>query len=96
MDSEKEAQNPGKRLKRIAGLYAIQKSPKKPKVKKSAKDVIEEEAADYEKEKEELRLRISVAGKDGSKRHVCCLHKLTRACGEVHAIMETPQLLKMD
>ncbi|GKD89100.1 hypothetical protein Tco_1364607 [Tanacetum coccineum] len=55
MDSEKEAQNPGKRLKRIAGLYAIQKSPKKPKVKKSAKDVIEEEAADYEKEKEEFR-----------------------------------------
>ncbi|GJX67134.1 hypothetical protein Tco_0302861 [Tanacetum coccineum] len=36
---------------------------------KSAKDVTEEEAAEYEKEKEELRLRISVAGKDGSKRH---------------------------
>ncbi|GKF61642.1 hypothetical protein Tco_0181696, partial [Tanacetum coccineum] len=35
--------------------YATQKSPKKPKVMKSAKDVTEEEAAEYEKEKEELR-----------------------------------------
>ncbi|GKC38892.1 hypothetical protein Tco_1051276 [Tanacetum coccineum] len=55
MDSEKEAQKPGKRLKRVAGSYATQKSPKKPKVMKSAKDVTEEEAAEYEKEKEELR-----------------------------------------
>ncbi|GJX85840.1 hypothetical protein Tco_0336614 [Tanacetum coccineum] len=70
IDSEKEAQKPGKRLKRVAGSYATQKSPKKPKVMKSAKDVTEEEAAEYEKEKEELRLRISVAGKDGTKRHV--------------------------
>ncbi|GJV47179.1 hypothetical protein Tco_1437391 [Tanacetum coccineum] len=55
MNSEKEAQKPGKRLKRVAGSYGIQKSPKKPKVMKSAKDVTEEEAAEYEKEKEELR-----------------------------------------
>ncbi|GKA74574.1 hypothetical protein Tco_0780876 [Tanacetum coccineum] len=55
MDSEKEAQKPGKRLKRVAGSYATQKSPKKSKVMKSAKDVIEEEAAEYEQEKEELR-----------------------------------------
>ncbi|GJX25837.1 retrovirus-related pol polyprotein from transposon TNT 1-94 [Tanacetum coccineum] len=54
MDSEKEAQKPGKRLKRVAGSYATQKSPKKPKVMKSAKDVTKEEAAEYEKEKEEL------------------------------------------
>ncbi|GKC16377.1 hypothetical protein Tco_1013159 [Tanacetum coccineum] len=48
MDSEKEAQKPGKRLKRVAGSYATQKSPKKPKVMKSVKDVTEEEeAADY-------------------------------------------------
>ncbi|GJR00424.1 hypothetical protein Tco_0523408 [Tanacetum coccineum] len=55
MDLEKEAQKPGKRLKRVAGSYATQKSPKKPKVMKSAKDVKEEEAPEYEKEKEELR-----------------------------------------
>ncbi|GKF87232.1 hypothetical protein Tco_0258109 [Tanacetum coccineum] len=42
MDSEKEAQKPDKRLKRVAGSYATQKSPKKPKVMKSAKEVIEE------------------------------------------------------
>ncbi|GJU09805.1 hypothetical protein Tco_1132201 [Tanacetum coccineum] len=34
MDSEKEAQKPAKRLKRVAGSYATQKSPKKPKVMK--------------------------------------------------------------
>ncbi|GKE63862.1 hypothetical protein Tco_1514229, partial [Tanacetum coccineum] len=50
MDSEKEAQKPSKRLKRFAGSYAIQKSPKKLKVMKSAKDVTVEEAAEYEKE----------------------------------------------
>ncbi|GKE28155.1 hypothetical protein Tco_1443539, partial [Tanacetum coccineum] len=55
MDSEKEAQKPGKRLKRVAGSYATQNSPKKPKLMKFAKDVTEEEAAEYEKEKEELR-----------------------------------------
>ncbi|GKE02887.1 hypothetical protein Tco_1390870 [Tanacetum coccineum] len=55
IDSEKETQKPGKRLKRVVGSYATQKSPKKPKVMKSAKDVTEEEAAEYEKEKEELR-----------------------------------------
>ncbi|GJV95862.1 hypothetical protein Tco_1547439 [Tanacetum coccineum] len=51
MDSVKEAQNPGKRLRRVTGSYATQKSPKKPKVMKFAKDVTEEEAAEYEKEK---------------------------------------------
>ncbi|GJU07602.1 hypothetical protein Tco_1124032 [Tanacetum coccineum] len=56
MDSKKEAQKSGKRLKRVARSYATQKSPKKPKVIKSAKDVTEEEATEYEKEKEELRL----------------------------------------
>ncbi|GKE92747.1 hypothetical protein Tco_1573842, partial [Tanacetum coccineum] len=56
MDSEKEAQKLGKRLKRVAGSYATQKSPKKPKVMKSAKDVSEKEAVEYEKEKEEHRL----------------------------------------
>ncbi|GJT59455.1 hypothetical protein Tco_1002988 [Tanacetum coccineum] len=50
MDSEKKAQKPGKRLKRVEGSYATQKSPKKPKVMKSAKDVTEEEAAEYKKE----------------------------------------------
>ncbi|GKC84634.1 hypothetical protein Tco_1140351 [Tanacetum coccineum] len=39
----------------FAGSYATQKSPKKSKVMKSAKDVTEEEAAEYENEKEELR-----------------------------------------
>ncbi|GKA96267.1 hypothetical protein Tco_0818362 [Tanacetum coccineum] len=55
MDSEKEVQESGKRLKRVIGSYATQKSPKKPKVIKSIKNVTEEEAAEYEKEKEELR-----------------------------------------
>ncbi|GJW42916.1 hypothetical protein Tco_0071715 [Tanacetum coccineum] len=59
MDSVKEAQNPGKRLRRVTGSYATQKSPKKPKVMKFAKDVTEEEAAEYEKEKEELRIQYS-------------------------------------
>ncbi|GJV07711.1 hypothetical protein Tco_1345367 [Tanacetum coccineum] len=60
MDSEKEAQKPGKRLKRVAGSYATQKSPKKPKVMKFAKDVIEEEAVEYEKEKKELRISLKI------------------------------------
>ncbi|GKD48660.1 hypothetical protein Tco_1277636 [Tanacetum coccineum] len=47
MDLEKEAQKPGKRLKRVAGSYATQKLPKKPKVMKSAKDVTEEETTEY-------------------------------------------------
>ncbi|GJV36081.1 hypothetical protein Tco_1408558 [Tanacetum coccineum] len=42
MDLEKEAQKPSKRLKRVAGSYATQKSPKKSKVMKSAKDVTKE------------------------------------------------------
>ncbi|GJR22886.1 hypothetical protein Tco_0971413 [Tanacetum coccineum] len=65
MDSEKEEKKSmepesegkkSKRLKRTAGSYAIQKSPKKPKVMKSVKNVTEEEAAKYENEKEELRV----------------------------------------
>ncbi|GJY30180.1 hypothetical protein Tco_0413675 [Tanacetum coccineum] len=67
MDSEKEAQKPGKRLKRVTGSYATQKSPKKPKVMKSAKDVTEEEAAEYEKEKEELRLSLKIISNDDSE-----------------------------
>ncbi|GJU67286.1 hypothetical protein Tco_1253545 [Tanacetum coccineum] len=46
VDSEKEAQKSGKRLKIVAGSYATQKSSKKPKVMKSAKDVTEEETVD--------------------------------------------------
>ncbi|GJV99889.1 hypothetical protein Tco_1555141 [Tanacetum coccineum] len=65
--SEKEAQKPAKRLKRVAGSYATQKSPKKPKVMKSAKDVIEEEAAEYDKEKEELRLSLKIISNDDSE-----------------------------
>ncbi|GKC06966.1 hypothetical protein Tco_0998576 [Tanacetum coccineum] len=49
MDSEKEVQESGKRLKRVAGSYATQKSPKKPKVMKSVKNVTEEEAAEYKR-----------------------------------------------
>ncbi|GKC47564.1 hypothetical protein Tco_1065286, partial [Tanacetum coccineum] len=67
MDSEKEAQKSGKRLKRVAGSYATQKSPNKPKVMKSAKDVIEEEAAKYQKEKEELRLSLKIISNDDSE-----------------------------
>ncbi|GJR83220.1 hypothetical protein Tco_0154005 [Tanacetum coccineum] len=67
MDSHKEAQKPGKRLKRVAGSYATQKSPKKPKVMKYTKDVTEEEAAEYEKEKEELRLSLKIIPNDDSE-----------------------------
>ncbi|GKE26412.1 hypothetical protein Tco_1441796 [Tanacetum coccineum] len=67
MDSEKEAQKPGKRLKRVAGSYTTQKSPKKPKVMKSAKDVSEEEATEYEKEKEELRLSLKIISNDDTE-----------------------------
>ncbi|GKC18160.1 hypothetical protein Tco_1014942 [Tanacetum coccineum] len=67
MDSEKEAQKLGKRLKRVAGSYATQKSPKKPKVMKSAKDVTEEEAAEYEKDKEELRLSLKIISNDDNE-----------------------------
>ncbi|GKB22512.1 hypothetical protein Tco_0861913 [Tanacetum coccineum] len=66
MDSEKEAQKSGKRLKRVAGSYVTQ-SAKKPKVMKSAKDVTEEEATEYEKEKEELRLSLKIISNDDSK-----------------------------
>ncbi|GJX02682.1 hypothetical protein Tco_0188598 [Tanacetum coccineum] len=54
MEPESEGKK-SKRLKRTAGSYEPQKSPKKPKVMKSIKNVTEEEAAEYEKEKEELR-----------------------------------------
>ncbi|GJY97763.1 hypothetical protein Tco_0514673 [Tanacetum coccineum] len=67
MDSEKEAQKSSKRLKRVAGSYTTQKSPKKPKVMKSAKDATEEEAAEYEKEKEELRLSLKIIPNDDSE-----------------------------
>ncbi|GKC87415.1 hypothetical protein Tco_1148064 [Tanacetum coccineum] len=67
MDSEKEVQESGKRLKRVAGSYATQKSPKKPKVMKSVKNVTEEEAAEYEKEKEELRLSLKIISGDDSE-----------------------------
>ncbi|GKE01901.1 hypothetical protein Tco_1389884 [Tanacetum coccineum] len=65
MDSKKEAQKP--RLKIIAGSYATEKSPKKPKVMKSVKDVTEEEAAEYENEKEELRLSLKIISNDDSE-----------------------------
>ncbi|GKC01184.1 hypothetical protein Tco_0987320 [Tanacetum coccineum] len=67
MDSEKEVQESGKRLKRVAGSYATHKSPKKPKVMKSVKNVIEEEAAEYEKEKEELRLSLKIFSSDDNE-----------------------------
>ncbi|GJR99165.1 hypothetical protein Tco_0315674 [Tanacetum coccineum] len=67
IDSEKEAQKLGKRLKRVAGSYASQKLPKKPKVMKSVKDGTEEEAAEYEKEKEELRLSLKIISNDDSE-----------------------------
>ncbi|GJZ98617.1 putative ribonuclease H-like domain-containing protein, partial [Tanacetum coccineum] len=66
IDSEKEVQELGKRLKRVTGSYATQKSPKKPKVMKSIKNVIEEEA-EYEKEKEELRLSLKIIFGDDSE-----------------------------
>ncbi|GKC08235.1 hypothetical protein Tco_0999845, partial [Tanacetum coccineum] len=67
IDSEKEAQKPGKRLKRVTGSYATHKSPKKPKVMKYAKDVTKEEAVEYEKEKEELRLSLKIISNDDSE-----------------------------
>ncbi|GJR03561.1 hypothetical protein Tco_0526545 [Tanacetum coccineum] len=84
MDSEKEAHKPGKRLKRIAGSYATQKSPKKSKVMKSAKDVTEDEAAEYEKEKEELRMEE----KD------MYVYKLTRAEGSSNYHGDTQAFLR--
>ncbi|GKC41104.1 hypothetical protein Tco_1058826 [Tanacetum coccineum] len=67
MDSEKEAQKSGKILKRVAGSYATRKSPKKSKVVKSAKNVTEEEAAEYEKEKDELRLSLKIISGNDSE-----------------------------
>ncbi|GKC78827.1 hypothetical protein Tco_1129601, partial [Tanacetum coccineum] len=67
MDSEKEDQKPSKRLERVRGSYATQKSPKKLKVMKSAKDVTEEEVAEYGKEKEELRLSLKIISNNNSE-----------------------------
>ncbi|GJR48990.1 hypothetical protein Tco_1317093 [Tanacetum coccineum] len=76
MDSEKEEKKSmepesegkkSKRLKRIARSYATQKSPKKPKVMKSVKNITEEEAAEYEKKKEELRLSLKIISGDDSE-----------------------------
>ncbi|GKB27309.1 hypothetical protein Tco_0866710 [Tanacetum coccineum] len=53
-----------KRLKRVAGSYATQKSLKKPKVMKSAKDVTKEETTEYGKEKKELRLSLRIISND--------------------------------
>ncbi|GKB38440.1 hypothetical protein Tco_0883382 [Tanacetum coccineum] len=85
MDSEKEAQKSGKRLKRVAGSYATQKSPKKPKVMKSVKNVIKEEAA-YEVNYEPLSRRFPIVNweykvlgnVDAKDMYV---YKLTRADG---------------
>ncbi|GJV33702.1 hypothetical protein Tco_1394102 [Tanacetum coccineum] len=66
MEPESEGKK-SKRLKKTAGSYATQKSPKKPKVMKSIKNVIEEEAAEYEKEKEELRLSLKIISSDDSE-----------------------------
>ncbi|GJZ78631.1 hypothetical protein Tco_0643468 [Tanacetum coccineum] len=67
MNSEKKAQKSGKRLKRVAGSYPTQKSPKKPKVMKSVKNITEEEEAEYEKEKEELMLSLKIISGDDSE-----------------------------
>ncbi|GJY04617.1 hypothetical protein Tco_0370557 [Tanacetum coccineum] len=67
MDSEKEDQKPSKRLERVRGSYATQKSPKKLKVMKSAKDVTEEEATEYEKEKKKIRLSLKIISNDDSE-----------------------------
>ncbi|GJX20028.1 putative reverse transcriptase domain-containing protein [Tanacetum coccineum] len=50
----------------IADMFD-EKSPKKPKVMKSTKDVIEKEEAEYEKEKEELRLSLKIISNDDSE-----------------------------
>ncbi|GJY76323.1 hypothetical protein Tco_0481439 [Tanacetum coccineum] len=96
MDSEKEAQKPAKRLKRVVRSYATQKSPKKPKVMKSAKDVTEEEAAEYEKEKEELRLSLKIISKDDSEMEQkdMYVYKLTRADGSLSYHGDTQAFLR--
>ncbi|GKD39136.1 hypothetical protein Tco_1259343 [Tanacetum coccineum] len=82
MDPESEGKK-SKRLKRIIGSYVTQKSPKKPKVMKSIKNVTKKEAAEYEKEKEELRLSLKIIS--GDDRNVDAIdmyvYKLTRAYG---------------
>ncbi|GJZ19923.1 hypothetical protein Tco_0556513 [Tanacetum coccineum] len=84
MDSEKEEKKSmepesegkkSKRLKRIAGSYAIQKSPKKPKVMKSVKNVTEEEAAEFPIVNLKYKLLGNVDAKD------MYVYKLTRADG---------------
>ncbi|GJS69570.1 uncharacterized mitochondrial protein-like protein [Tanacetum coccineum] len=65
MDSEKDGsntKNAGKRIKRITDLTSKQKSPKKSKVIKEQESAEsnKEAAADYEQEKEELRMWLAV------------------------------------
>ncbi|GJV86238.1 hypothetical protein Tco_1530176 [Tanacetum coccineum] len=65
MDSEEDGSNTkkaGKRIKRIADSTSKQKSPKKSKVIKEQESAEsnEEAAADYEQEKEELRMWLAV------------------------------------
>ncbi|GJT53670.1 hypothetical protein Tco_0988724 [Tanacetum coccineum] len=65
MDSEEDGSNTkkaGKRIKRIADSTSKQKSPKKSKVIKEQESVEsnEEAAADYEQEKEEIRMWLAV------------------------------------
>ncbi|GKC10610.1 hypothetical protein Tco_1007392 [Tanacetum coccineum] len=78
-----KAQKLGKRLKKIQDSYTTHKSPKKPKVIKFAKDVTEEEAAEYEKEKEELRLSLKIISGDDSEMEAKDMevYKLTRDDG---------------
>ncbi|GJR05126.1 hypothetical protein Tco_0528110 [Tanacetum coccineum] len=76
MDSKKEEKQSvedesdgkkGKRMKRVVDSALKQKSSKKPKVMKSAKDVTEEGSAEYVKEKEELRLSLKIIPNDESE-----------------------------
>ncbi|GJW25732.1 hypothetical protein Tco_0039543 [Tanacetum coccineum] len=89
MEPESEGKK-SKRLKRTAGSYATQKSPKKPKVMKSIKNVTKEEAAEYEKEKEELRLSLKIISGNVDAKDMY-VYKLTRADGSssYHGDMQT-------
>ncbi|GKD81407.1 hypothetical protein Tco_1348246 [Tanacetum coccineum] len=65
MDSEEDGSNikkAGKRIKRVASSTSKQKLPKKPKVikEKESSESDEEAASDYEQEKEELRMWLTV------------------------------------
>ncbi|GJV81715.1 hypothetical protein Tco_1517585 [Tanacetum coccineum] len=82
MDSEKEAQKPSKRLKRVTGSYATQKSPKKPKVMKFAKDVTEKKSRNWE---------YLLRGKDGKQKTIMFtitkLMEVQANHGDTHAIL---------